>query len=178
MNTVESRVAGVSWTGEVLPGRTFTFKGTIQEIDQQIKAVNPNYEMESTNANITDADSESHLEKRWRVKQEPDCDYGDDWADKTIVATQINWLKKGDKTCSAPQGPGGCARVSCDKRVGIWLCNDVDWHEIAMPCAEVAKAALSLIDRCWITQSSGWNGARGQLFTNADWNVIVGKAGC
>ncbi|QPH03819.1 hypothetical protein C2857_000195 [Epichloe festucae Fl1] len=173
---------GVIWTGEVLPGQTHTFTGDLQQIDEQIKAVNPDYFTNPATNGTMDIEPESSLDKRWRVKQEPDCDYGK-WTQKTKAQDGINYLKDsrgGNMMCGAPPADergGGCSRVSCDKSTQIWLCNDTE-NEIELPCREVGKAAQELTDTCWWAQPGGMYLTRGQMFTTATWNVIVKDHGC
>lgn len=54
--------SGVTWTGEVVPGKSVTFTGTVEQIQEQIIAVNPSY---FDNANGTDVESGPTLAKRW-----------------------------------------------------------------------------------------------------------------
>ncbi|OAA34786.1 hypothetical protein NOR_08298 [Metarhizium rileyi] len=166
----------VTWTGEVLPGKNVTFTGTMQEVRHQITAENPDYFAEF--ANSTDLEIENHLERRWTLKQPPDCEYGHYM--RRIYAIQfINELKAkggGKATCGAPprraNGQGGCSRVSCNWGSQMWLCNDNDYH-LQLPCTEVASALLELSNVCYTIHEGGDTQTQGQLFTTGNWNVIM-----
>ncbi|KID98437.1 hypothetical protein MAJ_05620, partial [Metarhizium majus ARSEF 297] len=169
-------IGGVTWTGEVLPGRNVTFRGTIQEVQAQILAENPDYF--SAHENETSIEHETHLQKRWELKQPPDCSYGHFM--RRIYAIQfINQLKGyggGEATCGAPprRGPGlgGCSRVACNWGSQMWLCNDNDYH-LDLPCTEVASALFELSNVCYTVQQGGDTETQGQLFTTDNWNVII-----
>lgn len=53
----------MSWTGEIVPGKTVTYTGTIQEVQEQIAAINPDYF--EAQSNTAGDESGSNIEKRW-----------------------------------------------------------------------------------------------------------------
>ncbi|KHN96026.1 uncharacterized protein MAM_06131 [Metarhizium album ARSEF 1941] len=173
---------GVTWTGEVLPGKNFTFSGTIQEVQAQILAQNPSYFDQYVN--VTDSEPETHLERRWTEKQPPDCSYGHYMrriyavaaADGAVTHAELKAKHGGTALCGAPprRGPGlgGCSRVSCSWGSQMWLCNDNDYH-LDLPCTEVASALLELSNVCYFVQEGGDTQVQGQLFTTDNWNVII-----
>ncbi|KAK2599187.1 hypothetical protein QQS21_005378 [Conoideocrella luteorostrata] len=57
-----SDVAGATWQGEALPGRSITLRGTLQEIRRSIAAVNPEF---LAAYNETSEEIGSGLKKRW-----------------------------------------------------------------------------------------------------------------
>ncbi|KAK0651327.1 hypothetical protein B0T16DRAFT_442821 [Cercophora newfieldiana] len=66
-----------------------------------------------------------------------------------------------------------CSRVSCDRDIGIIICNDEktldSWHT-------VVTAARYILDNC--QAEAIWGTTSGQLFMGDDWNVILAGQDC
>ncbi|EFZ04177.2 uncharacterized protein G6M90_00g005890 [Metarhizium brunneum] len=169
-------IGGVTWTGEVLPGKNVTFSGTMQEVRAKILAENPDYF--SAYDNEAGIEHGSHLQKRWELKQPPDCNYGNFIRRINAIKfiNELNAKGGGNAMCGAPprRGPGlgGCSRVSCSWGSQMWLCNDNDYH-LDLPCTEVASALFELSNVCYTVQQGGDTETQGQLFTTDNWNVII-----
>ncbi|KAF5133437.1 hypothetical protein E5D57_004061 [Metarhizium anisopliae] len=159
-------IGGVTWTGEVLPGKNVTFSGTMQEVRAKILAENPDYF--SAYDNEAGIEHGSHLQKRWELKQPPDCNYGNFIRRINAIKfiNELNAKGGGNAMCGAPprRGPGlgGCSRVSCSWGSQMWLCNDNDYH-LDLPCTEVASALFELSNVCYTVQQGGDTETQGQV---------------
>ena len=83
--------------------------------------------------------------------------------------------------CTAPAGPGGCARVACTNGGAVWMCNDNPAPSRA-PCRLLGDYAQVILDKCGKKVGGHHQEVQGQLFDagagpggGGGWgNVVVG----
>ncbi|KAK7908683.1 hypothetical protein PG985_015986 [Apiospora marii] len=96
------------------------------------------------------------------------------------IRDDIAKLHKLEGDCTAPAGPGGCARVSCTNGGAVWMCNDNSSPSKA-PCSLLGDYAQAILDKCG-KKVGGHKEVQGQLFDagagpggSGGWgNVVVG----
>ncbi|KND94584.1 hypothetical protein TOPH_00814, partial [Tolypocladium ophioglossoides CBS 100239] len=81
----------------------------------------------------------------------------------------MSWAEKPQ---SRP-GPGACGRVSCERSMAIYWCNDSPKPKTLGNWGDIADAALLVDVECVRTKNIG-----GQVFNWLDWNVIVSIVDC
>ncbi|KAK8041814.1 hypothetical protein PG993_006337 [Apiospora rasikravindrae] len=85
------------------------------------------------------------------------------------------------QSCTAPAGPGGCARVACTNGGAVWMCNDNITPSEA-PCSMLGDYAQAILDSCGTRDGANHKVVQGQLFDvgsgphgSGGWgNVVVG----
>ncbi|KAJ3548812.1 hypothetical protein NM208_g817 [Fusarium decemcellulare] len=100
------------------------------------------------------------------------CDVGGSGAAREkAIEEGIKYLRGelGNAPCGLDSGPRVCTRVSCSYDSAIWLCNDNN-GPLQVACGQIGDLAQRIL--------SGCPNPQGQFFTNANWNVIIGKEGC
>ncbi|KAK8048302.1 hypothetical protein PG994_010032 [Apiospora phragmitis] len=88
--------------------------------------------------------------------------------------------------CTAPAGPGGCARVSCLNGGAVWMCNDNTAPSRA-PCSVLGDYAQTILDVCgyedmrnhhYLVQGQLFNAGPGPDGSRGWGNVLVGFDEC
>ncbi|KAF4470790.1 hypothetical protein FALBO_2305 [Fusarium albosuccineum] len=128
-------------TDERFEGMTFT--GTAESIVKEMKELKP-----ELFANDTDASPESSLEKRqgsfncgWyngindRVPQWMNCIEG------------VGYLQDLGTAWCGVNGSPACARVSCSRSCGIFLCNKLG-HHLQVHCGDIAGDVNAIASNC------------------------------
>ncbi|KAF4458844.1 hypothetical protein FALBO_14406, partial [Fusarium albosuccineum] len=125
-----------------------------------------------------DSDPDKYNEERSFEKRDTPftqgllCDVGGSGAArKKAIEEGIQYLQTrlGNAPCGLDNGPRVCTRVSCSYDSAIWLCND-NSGPLQVACGQVGDLAQRILFGCPNPQ--------GQFFTNANWNVIIGKEEC
>ncbi|GMF68816.1 unnamed protein product [Aspergillus oryzae] len=113
-------VEDLSWEVQTTPGGPkVNLNGTVQEVHEQLLAINPNYEQEFAALNA-DKKRELTFEKRDTVT----C-YQYPQANHKYVESGIKYLRSVPGQPTNGPGPNNCGRVSCSYNAAIWWCNDV-----------------------------------------------------
>lgn len=98
------------------------------------------------------------------------------------IQDDIYKLHKMAGDCTAPAGPGGCARVACTNGGAVWMCNDNPVSSKA-PCSLLGDYAQTILNKC-AKMVGNHHDVQGQLFDvgpgtgpggSGGWgNVVVG----
>ncbi|KAK7949631.1 hypothetical protein PG996_000216 [Apiospora saccharicola] len=98
------------------------------------------------------------------------------------IQDDIAKLHKMQGDCTAPAGPGGCARVACTNGAAVWMCNDNPEPSKA-PCSMLGDYAQAILNKCGnLDPDNHHKDVQGQLFDvgsgpggSGGWgNVVVG----
>ncbi|SPO06311.1 uncharacterized protein DNG_09000 [Cephalotrichum gorgonifer] len=110
----------MTFSGDFGPnGETLSFNGTIQEVMEQIRVVNPSYDFDAA-APGTGIQARGRGDWRKRDVRKKECNTGD-WASGVFIANDIRYLRNVPKdTCKLEAK--GCARVSCARNAAIFVC--------------------------------------------------------
>lgn len=131
-------MADLEWEVEIFPdGRTEIFKGTIEQIVENLQKVNPDWKQDFNISATPEAAAASVNELlgddgEWAVTKRADwtefsvsCFGRWQPADGWHIYEGIEYLARlSGKPTNGP-GPGNCGRVSCSFNSAIWWCNDV-----------------------------------------------------
>ncbi|CZR60276.1 uncharacterized protein PAC_10172 [Phialocephala subalpina] len=98
-------------------------------------------------------------------------------AEVAVLVDGINYLNNFQGVCNTGGGPGNCVRVSCSYSAAIYLCNDNE-GDLVISCKDVAFYAGQIINYCRVIWGHNTPMSCGQIFDNANYNVIVHMAGC
>ncbi|KAF8859294.1 hypothetical protein BDZ45DRAFT_689391 [Acephala macrosclerotiorum] len=90
----------------------------------------------------------------------------------------MQYLYDFNGVCNTGGGPGNCVRVSCSYNAGIYLCND-NTGDLVISCKDVVWYTQELLNDCsrTIWPNPLWYTC-GQVFDNANYNVIVHGDSC
>ncbi|KAF5594034.1 uncharacterized protein FSUBG_9607 [Fusarium subglutinans] len=191
-------IVPMTWVGPIEEGgKSYTFKGTAEEVLAQIEKLNPNF-AEFADSKMKDDSSKfypriSHLTAQTRVA----CDGGgpnggQSMRTKVSDARQgIDHLKRlGDFGCGAPAR--SCARMTCNWQSAIWFCNDND-YEVSDRCDWQGYLGELVIEKCqrhvkadcWVPNPVCTNCCQaidtwlvmGAQYDVRNWNVMI-NGGC
>ena len=130
----------MQWEIQAFPdGEYLTLEGTVQEVEAQLLAINPNWETDfPLPPSVAAADAARRLARR--------TDFG---GSKTLcnlfekasiyeILGGINYLRGVGGRPGAGPGPGNCGQVSCSWNSAIIWCNDVRalplYHVLCIRC--------------------------------------------
>ncbi|KAJ4313268.1 hypothetical protein N0V84_009496 [Fusarium piperis] len=159
-------IVPLKWTGKLdNRGEDVTLEGTVEEITSKVKKTNPDFGLEI------------RPEKRAEFGK-VNCGWGGSGkASGLAIGDGIKYLNGfGDGYCGLDDGPYKCARISCSYNSAIWLCNDND-TPLRVRCGDLEPFIRKIVDDCY-TWGFGEPMVQGQIFTNENWNVILGKDKC
>lgn len=178
-STYEIRNLGhLTWVGPAFPGgENVNVTGTVPEIVEQLKAMNPNFEPPKTQT----------TERSTNPPVKVLCN---DYGSISFAALQngITYLDSlgGGLACNGP-GPGNCGRISCSYNTAIWWCNDNPSDHCVL-WSDLSRRALYNYDDCdnggvmkrWILPpvSGQLTGQSGQTFYPDNTNVITSENNC
>ncbi|KAJ0419812.1 hypothetical protein BJY00DRAFT_324175 [Aspergillus carlsbadensis] len=163
-------IVDLAWDVEISPGGDHVLlNGTIQEIYEQLTAINPDFGIDLSFLDDEEDDDEEEDENirdyfcfgRWPGTSRRRIEEG------------VNYLRTVSGSPSMSPGPGSCGRVSCSYDAAIYLCNDNTNYHNLQNWNIVADAASYILTRC----ISGRDTA-GQVFYHDNWNVIVRRDDC
>ncbi|XDG05562.1 hypothetical protein ABKA04_005177 [Annulohypoxylon sp. FPYF3050] len=159
------RLTNLTWTGNITEdGPEMKFTGVdLRDIDAQILKANPNFTWPKTNSTDV-ADGEAWLT----------CDPNNIWyAQAFRIEEGIQYLKDrhGTGKCTMDAGPRVCTRISCSYKSAIHWCND-NSVPIEENCMLWNHYAQNILDACRSNDAA--NRVRGQKFSAANWNILVG----
>ncbi|KAG6362428.1 hypothetical protein INS49_010658 [Diaporthe citri] len=162
-------VAEFGWEVQSSPeGPLHHINGTIQDVVEYLKEVNPAYEVPEVP--VAELDSRQSLVEPRQLKV--GC-YGWALANANDIQHGINYLKRVAGKPSNGPGPGACGRVSCSYDAAIWWCNDNRVTYTLPSFKNIADGAQNVKNKC---TSNGRTS--GQGFFDGNWNVIVRKDKC
>ncbi|KAK6515793.1 hypothetical protein TWF281_004383 [Arthrobotrys megalospora] len=177
-NNVKLPSAPMFWIGTPTPGgQEVRLEGTAQEIFEQIKAINPNWEAPAP-TKVT-RDETPSVVKRY-FKGRPTCDLvSGGWARNVPLHEEvIPYLERlGTTQCGARART--CSRVSCTQDSAVELCNDRT-TEVRMDCGRIGAAAREIMVDCRKNGGPAWLTwiVKGQWFDTTGYNVVVRGASC
>ncbi|KAF8850124.1 hypothetical protein BDZ45DRAFT_680021 [Acephala macrosclerotiorum] len=177
-------IVDIQW--EVLTtagGPTVLVNGTIQEVYQQLSAINPDFETEfpptdkKSLARRAVAAEKRDNEKRYTVES---YFCGGRWAycDFDSIISGVNYLDGVSGSPTNGPGPGNCGRVSCSYDAAIYWCNDHTTSYTLNSFADIATGADNIAVNCYIDIGDGVLWTSGQQFYTDSWNVIVRQDSC
>ncbi|KNG83767.1 hypothetical protein ANOM_008227 [Aspergillus nomiae NRRL 13137] len=160
-------VEDFEWEVESSPGNKLRVRGTIEEVANHVRSINPNYKQEISKRDDKGSLTGS-LEQRYD-KESIIC-YPNGWgaADGNKVQEGVEYLKNdvAGKPTNGP-GPGNCGRTE-SKTLDSFR--------------EIGLAAEEICNKCWMSAVSSDSGfenlCAGQMFMKDKWNVIVRDAKC
>ncbi|KAB8221394.1 hypothetical protein BDV33DRAFT_202633 [Aspergillus novoparasiticus] len=162
-------VVDLSWEVQTTPGGPkVNLNGTVQEVHEQLLAINPNYEQDFAALNA-DEKREFTFEKRDTVTcyQYPQANHND-------VESGIKYLRGVPGQPTNGPGPNNCGRVSCGNNAGIWWCNDNTFSKTLPSFNNIADGAQVVENHCW----RGGNFFSGKCDHADHWSVIVKGERC
>ncbi|KAG6002380.1 hypothetical protein E4U21_003140 [Claviceps maximensis] len=153
------------WNIEVTPGNTQNFSGTVEQVQSQVRKLNPRWIPSSAHAgeNASSMDRRDDGDAQLIWWRDINCGEAQGWegvnvGKDTAIGDGIRRLREIAISRSGPKagpGPGLCGRSPNEKALASWL--------------NIADGAWQIVRRCL----QDGNTAKGQVFTDADWNVIV-----
>ncbi|KAG5981221.1 hypothetical protein E4U55_003180 [Claviceps digitariae] len=153
-------VADLAWDINLNHGDApLNLTGTIEQVQAQIKQLNPRWTPASQEKQPREAHDEEHLLARAEPLKVYCSNRGEKWGfgETRRINEGIEYLHEISGTPTNGPGPGMCAR------------ND---HEYKLDSyKEVASAAQAIVDKC----ARGYRRAvvKGQAFMPGDWNVVI-----
>ncbi|KAI9367243.1 hypothetical protein BJX61DRAFT_547663 [Aspergillus egyptiacus] len=143
-----------------------TLNGTIDDVHDQLRAINPNYDEDWKDHPVGSGIVRRYLDIR--------CEgYLDAVPDR--IREGIEYLRKVKGRPSLP--PHTCGRVSCSWRSAIRWCNDNDHEKVLPSYHNIADSAQVIVDRC-SHSVHGIKGVRGWEGHFDGWRGIVDWASC
>ncbi|KAL2803003.1 hypothetical protein BJX63DRAFT_437318 [Aspergillus granulosus] len=176
------KIVDMTWTGALEEGgKEYSFKGTIESVETQIKELNPDWSLLNLVNETSVLESRSDLSKRNQIFPVLCNNRPEGYADSLVIAQGIMYLE-GLGRCHIPAR--ACARVSCSWNSAIWACND-NYGDITPACPYLADYARNIINACTVESSVCGStlciyqrNARGQQFDTDNYNVIVAGDRC
>ncbi|KAI0836591.1 hypothetical protein F5Y06DRAFT_298276 [Hypoxylon sp. FL0890] len=161
--------------GIVEPGGTEqVFNGTIQEINEQIHNINPNFSWKDFQSNIRNPRRSST--KRYTSKVLCHVQNLPSASREAIEEIQL-WLNNTDTAVEMQIDAQRCSRISCTKNAAVWACNDnLQWiQKVTLTLGSSVGDILKTKD-CQDPGNS--NLIQGQAFDTENFNVIVNGDVC
>ncbi|ODA82670.1 hypothetical protein RJ55_01178 [Drechmeria coniospora] len=155
-------------------GPTLTLNGTVQDVERQLIAINPNYKT---------ADFHNRTAAGRDVERRLDFSGADIICSKKLFGSVKS---KGFNDAYArfnnmqgrpnlPPGPKVCSRISCSWDTALWLCNDMPGRMLLDTWNTVFKALNEIWRRC---SNNSNKGVGGQIFHRTNWNMIMTSDRC
>ncbi|KAI3337255.1 hypothetical protein HD806DRAFT_32528 [Xylariaceae sp. AK1471] len=177
------RLVPMMWMGVIEAGEeNMSFEGTIQEVIAEVQRLKPDFSWQTAFGSqdnglvLRNRDVEDDNQLICNVGGGGKVPMSDGW-------TAAIDLSRKSTTYALGPGPRTCSQASCEKSVGIWLCNDQQ-EAIVMSSWTVANYAGEILTRC--ADSSQL--IQGQVFDSNDhyeqqgihnqYNVLLGKWDC
>ncbi|RAL15910.1 uncharacterized protein BO97DRAFT_421158 [Aspergillus homomorphus CBS 101889] len=152
-------------------GEKVELLGTIEDVHQQIKRLNPGYNSSQfLESRSREADVEMHRVVQKRNKNKLLCNIEGDHSDTAIhpwIIKGIQYLLALDGVCKVGAGPCTCARISCSYDSAIYLCNDNAWA-IQPEGSYLATYAEHIMIQCFDGQY-----INEKEFDSDNYNVVV-----
>ncbi|PHH63172.1 hypothetical protein CDD81_6223 [Ophiocordyceps australis] len=168
-----------SWFVRVHPNAPeVLLNGTIQEVERQAIALNPNWKQD-----ISNSPTSGHLDKRAFFRREKlQCreTTRKEWTEAKVSAILkgIDHLRGTPCRPARPATGKTCERVSCSENSAIWWCNDSGQQKFLDTYGEIADGAIYILAHCRIIEIGRIAYVIGQAFHEDNWNVIVRDAWC
>ncbi|OTB00990.1 hypothetical protein M426DRAFT_266765 [Hypoxylon sp. CI-4A] len=159
--------------GAIEPGgHEKTFNGTLQEIDSQIRSINPDFSWNQFQPSEESNNEYGHVLPRQNTVKVL-CFVQNLWpANKTLIEEVRDWLK--DLSTALPVSAQSCVEISCQEGVAVWHCNDnLEW--IQTNSYNIASAIDAILADPDCTIAGRDNLVQGQAFDKANYNVIVNQ---
>ncbi|KHN94953.1 uncharacterized protein MAM_07180 [Metarhizium album ARSEF 1941] len=170
-------VVDLTWEVEVLPGRVENLTGTVEQVHDAARAINPDWRLPSSPAEPEDLAKRSGM-YAWSTAF---CGPGTrGWRPCKARRVQegINHLRSQLGHPRNGPGPRSCGRVSCSWQASIWWCNDAPWATVINSWNDIADSAQLILWKCATGSGAADRYVAGQVFTIRKWNVIVRQDEC
>ncbi|KAL4873628.1 hypothetical protein BDV12DRAFT_192070 [Aspergillus spectabilis] len=161
------------WEIEVSPGVMITARGTIQQVHEAARKVNPDW----------DAELEERLKAKRALEEEEgqtvsdisrrDVDFEKDgrvkcgvWEEAGAVNIMdgIRYLEEVEGRPTMGPGPGECSRVSCSWDDAIFWCNDTRDTKTLRSFKDIAIGASAIYSKCTYNSNGPFQSVSGQAF--------------
>ncbi|KAI7778631.1 hypothetical protein LA080_001961 [Diaporthe eres] len=166
-------VVDFGWEVRTSPeGPLHHINGTIQDVVQYLKEVDPTYEVPVVPVARLESRQSLVESRQLRI----DC-FNWPVANGNRIQDGINYLMGVGGQPSNGPGPGACGRVSCSYNAAIWWCNDNRVTYTLPSYKNIANGAQNVKQQCQ-RRPSGFTETSGQGFFDGNWNVVVREDSC
>ncbi|KAI1653830.1 hypothetical protein F4813DRAFT_240868 [Daldinia decipiens] len=149
-----------------------TFNGTIQEIDMQIRNLNPDFSWEHFQSMTRRQDKPP----RKRITEKVLCHVQNlPPASRVAIEKSRDWLNSLATGLSVDAQR--CTKFSCMENAAVWFCNDNLWW-IQQNSITLADHINDILDEPDCAISGNDNLIQGQAFDGGDYNIIVNADQC
>ncbi|KAI1808793.1 hypothetical protein F4811DRAFT_548370 [Daldinia bambusicola] len=149
-----------------------TFNGTIQEIDMQIRNLNPDFSW----GHFQPATRRQYKPLKKRITQKVLCHVQNlPPASRAAVEKNRDWLNSLATELSVDAQR--CTKFSCIENAAVWFCNDnLQW--IQQNSITIADHINSILAKSDCAASGNDNFIQGQAFDGGGYNIIVNADNC
>ncbi|KAF0319612.1 hypothetical protein GQ607_013092 [Colletotrichum asianum] len=164
------------WEVQAFPGgETQIIGGTVEQVLDELRKINPNYDEDFGIGNITESGLTDIVGPKADFEGAATVCDGWELANTARIREGISHLDGVDGKPHRGAGPASCGRVSCSYNSAIWWCNDDTKAKELNSFREISDGALYVIKKCRVGESTR---VAGQAFHKDNWNVIVRWARC
>ncbi|KAI1211475.1 uncharacterized protein F4807DRAFT_390568 [Annulohypoxylon truncatum] len=167
------RVAPLMIRGVIEPGGAErSFNGTIEEIESQIRGINPTFswkEFRPSKRNVVESPRKRQLSKILCHVQNLQP------APRDGIDALVNWLNQ--IASELPVDGNRCTKYSCQKNAALWFCNDNPWW-IQQNSITLANYVTAIADDTDCETSGNKDLIQGQAFDTGGFNVIINGDNC
>ncbi|KAH9236308.1 hypothetical protein K456DRAFT_1832328, partial [Colletotrichum gloeosporioides 23] len=164
------------WEVQAFPGgETQIISGTVEQVLDELRKINPNYDEDFGIKNITESGLTDIVGPKADFEGAATVCDGWELANTARIREGISHLDGVDGKPHRGAGPASCGRVSCSYNSAIWWCNDDTQAKELNSFREISDGALYVIKKCRVGESTR---VAGQAFHKDNWNVIVRWARC
>ncbi|KAL8850858.1 MAG: hypothetical protein Q9221_004171 [Calogaya cf. arnoldii] len=153
--------------------------GTVQNIFEKLGDAAPKVEIAKREDKTDTLEARDKPKHSTNVVTGIQCNPGGDSASVEEIKEGIEKLKKLGGECYV--NPRSCAKISCEWRSAIFLCNDRD-DIIAPNCKLLARDAEDILGACPRIDSGPQDidddGLKGQKFDRDNYNVVIKRDKC
>ncbi|KAK8079681.1 hypothetical protein PG997_007499 [Apiospora hydei] len=170
-------VETLQWTVVVAPGQAEILNGTVQQIYEQLRQINPGFAPSEAQARV------QPREQQLLQGHTPIHCGTYPLANKGRIQEDIACIRQVAAASRNGPGPGNCGQVSCSQGAAIWWCNDalyltaVKQNPVPKTLDNwgfIANSAQYILEACAPTD----NQVSGQNFESGNWNTIVRGNNC
>ncbi|KAJ0274912.1 hypothetical protein COL940_009072 [Colletotrichum noveboracense] len=158
------------WEVQAFPGgETQIISGTVEQVLDELRKINPNYDEDFGIKNITESGLTDIVGPKADFEGAATVCDGWELANTARIREGISHLDGVDGKPHRGAGPASCYNSA------IWWCNDDTQAKELNSFREISDGALYVIKKCRVGESTR---VAGQAFHKDNWNVIVRWARC
>ncbi|KAI1087514.1 hypothetical protein F5B19DRAFT_475222 [Rostrohypoxylon terebratum] len=153
-------------------GEEKSFSGTVQEIDSQVRSINPDgswKEFQISGRDFVNTPRKRSLDKILCHVQDLAP------APRDGIDATINWLT--DLATELQVSGNQCTKMSCQKNTAFWFCNDNPWW-IQQNSITLGTYVTMIANETACETSGDQNLIQGQAFDTGGFNVIINGDNC